>query len=102
MEPITRTNRTRNWTRRRINEELKARGIKQADLVRQTGRSKAMVSEVVAGLRKSRPVAVVIAGVLGLHPHEIWPRLYAPTTVAVAPTEEPTPEPTPEPIPYAS
>lgn len=88
MEPITESKRPRNWTRRRINAELKARGLRQSDLVRQTGKSQPMVSEVVAGRRKSQPIADALAAALGMHPYDIWPRLYAP------PTEEPTTGPT--------
>jgi len=93
MEPITESKRPRNWTRRKINAELKARGKRQADLVRQTGKSQPMVSEVVAGRRKSQPIAEAVAAALGLHPHDIWPRLYAPPSGV--PTTEATVEPGP-------
>lgn len=95
MEPITRSNRPRNWTRKRINRELEARGLKQAVLVKQIGKSQSLVSEVVAGKLKSFPVALVIADALGRHPHDIWPRLYAP------PSGEPMTEATGEPAPTA-
>jgi lambda repressor-like predicted transcriptional regulator len=88
MQPITESKKPRNWTRRKINAELKAVGLRQSDLVRRTGKSQPMVSEVVAGRRKSQPIAVEIAAALGLQPHEIWPRLYAP------PSAEPMTEPT--------
>ena len=77
MESFTRTLRPRNWTRKRINRELKAIGCKQADLMRQLGKSRALVSEVVSGKQKSMAVATAIAAALGRLPHEIWPRLYA-------------------------
>lgn len=95
MEPITESKRLRNWTRRKINAELKVRGLRQSDLVRQTGKSQPMVSEVVAGRRKSQPIAAALAAALGLHPHDIWPRLYAP------PSGEPMTEATGEPAPTA-
>ena len=95
MEPITRSTKPRNWTRHRINRELAARGLKQADLVSRIGKSQSLVSEVVSGKLKSLPVALVIAAALGLHPHQIWPRLYAP------PSGEPNSEPTSEPDPGA-
>jgi len=88
MDSFTRTNRPRNWTRQRINRELKIAGLKQADLMRQLGKSRALVSEVVSGKQKSLAVATAIAAALGRLPYEIWPRLYAP------PTEAPTTEPT--------
>jgi lambda repressor-like predicted transcriptional regulator len=92
MEPFTRTAKPRNWTRKRINADLKARGTCQADLVRASGKSPAMVCEVVAGKRKSLPIATVIAAALGRQTWEIWPRLYVapamstdvPTTAAMA------------------
>jgi len=95
MESITESKRPRNWTRRKINAELKTRGLRQADLVRQTGKSQPMVSEVMAGRRKSLPIAVAVAAALGLLPHDIWPRLYVP------PSEEPMTEATGEPAPTA-
>lgn len=95
MQPITESKKPRNWTRKRINAELKARGKRQSDLVRSTGKSQPMVSEVVAGRRKSAPIAEAIAAALGRHPHEIWPRLYAP------PSGEPMTEATGEPAPTA-
>ena len=102
MNPITESRRPRNWTRRRINAELKARGLRQADLVQRTGKSQPMVSEVVAGRRKSQPIAAAIAAALGLQPHEIWPRLYAaPATPTGEPTTAPMAATTPEPAPAA-
>lgn len=94
MEPITESRRLRNWPRRKINAELKARRKCQADVVRLTGKSQPMVSEVVAGRRKSLPIASAIAEILGRQPYEIWPRLYAAPAPAAAPTEAPTTEPT--------
>jgi len=96
MEPITRSNKPRNWTRKRINRELAARGLRQSDLVRQIGKSQSLVSEVVSGKLKSLPVALVIADALGSMPHEIWPRVYAPPSGE--PSSEPTAEPDPAPI----
>lgn len=95
MEPFARTNKPRNWTRKRINRELKAAGLKQADMVRSLGKSRALVSEVVSGKQKSLPVATALASALGRHPHDIWPRLYAP------PSGEPMTEATGEPAPTA-
>lgn len=89
MEPITRSSRPRNWTRARINRELKTRGLRQSDLVRRIGKSQSLVSEVVSGKLKSLPVAQVIAAALGLAPHEIWPRLYAEPEAAEEPSEGP-------------
>ena len=88
----------RNWTRKRINCELKARETSQAQISERVGRSKAMVCEVVAGRRKSQPIADAIAAALGLQPHEIWPRLYA---APATPTGEPTTESTVSPAPTA-
>ena len=105
MNPITESRKPRNWTRRRINAELKARGLRQSDLVRRTGKSQPMVSEVVAGRRKSQPIADAIAAALDRQPWEIWPRLYAAPAAPATPTGEPTTEPTasttPEPAPRA-
>jgi lambda repressor-like predicted transcriptional regulator len=67
-------------------------------LGRDLGCSRSNVSQVVGGLTKSWRVANAICAAIGRNPWEIWPRLYAPPTVAVAPTEAPSPEPTPEPI----
>ena len=92
MEPITRSSKPRNWTRKRINRELAARGLRQADLVQRIGKSQSLVSEVVSGKLKSLPVALVIAEALGVRsPHEIWPRLYAETSAVptTAPMDEP-------------
>lgn len=83
----------RNWTRKRINAELKAQGTSQAEIVAATGRSKAMVCEVVAGRRKSQPIADAIAAALGCQPWEIWPRLYAAPAPAMS-TDDATTEPT--------
>lgn len=105
MNTITGSRRPRNWTRKRINAELRARGLRQSDLVRRTGKSQPMVSEVVAGRRKSQPIADAIAAALGRQPHEIWPRLYAapaaPTEPIEAPRTEPTAATTPAPAPTA-
>lgn len=96
MDAISKSKKPRNWTRRRINAELRALGLRQAQLIPQTGRSQAMVSLVVSGKMKSLPVAAVIAAALGRQPHEIWPRLYAPPAPpSGAPTTEPTAEPGP-------
>lgn len=94
MEPITRSRKPRNWTRKRINRELEVRGLRQADLVRRIGKSQSLVSEVVSGQLKSLPVASVVAEALGLQPHDIWPRIYAapapePATSTDAPMTEP-------------
>ena len=97
MNPITESRKPRNMTRRSINAALKAHGCRQRDIVEETGRSQPMVSEVVAGRRKSWPIAWAVAGRIGRMPWEIWPRLYAPP-VEAAPSEAPTPEP----IPHAS
>ena len=99
MNPITESRRPRNWTRRRINAALKAAGSCQRDIVADSGRSQPMVSEVVAGRRKSWPVAEAIGARIGRRPWEIWPRIYA-APPTVAPTTAPTAEP--EPIPHAS
>ena len=85
-------------TRRSINAALKAHGARQRDIVAETGRSQPMVSEVVAGRRKSWPIAWAVAGRIGRTPWEIWPRLYAAPAEAAPPSEAPTPEP----IPHAS
>lgn len=92
METITESRRPRNWTRRKINAGLKAVGRCQNDIVKATGRSQPMVSEVVAGRRKSQPIADAIAAELGRTPWEIWPRLYAPPA-AGSPNEAPMTEP---------
>ena len=92
MEPIERSSKPRNWTRKRVMRELAARGVRQADLVARSGRAQSTVSEVMGGLKKSLAVATVVADSLGLHPHDIWPRLYAPPP-SVAPTTAPTEAP---------
>lgn len=98
-EPIARSSKPRNWTRKRINRELEARGLRQADMVRRSGKAQSVISEVVGGKMKSLPVAAVVAEALGLQPHDIWPRLYAapasePATSTDAPMTEPTAGPT--------
>ena len=95
METINRL-KGRNWTLKKVNAELRARGLRQADLVRQLGKAQGLISGVAAGKVKSLPVATVVAAVLGKQPHEIWPRLYAPPSGE--PSSEPTAEPDPAPI----
>jgi lambda repressor-like predicted transcriptional regulator len=92
MQPITESKKPRNWTRKRINAGLKARGFRQRDVVKETGRSQPMVSEVVAARRKSWPIAWAVARRHDRKPWEIWPRLYA-----APPSEEPSSESTSEP-----
>ena len=84
MVHIDRSIKPRNWTRAKINHELKKVELSQAKLVPLTGRAQSVMSDVVRGKCKSLPVATVVAHALGREPHEIWPRLYAP------PSEEPT------------
>lgn len=76
MEPIGRS-KPRNWTRAKVNRELKRLGLRQAKLVPLTGRAQSVVSDVIAGKLKSLPVATVVAAALGRKPWEIWPRVYA-------------------------
>lgn len=95
MKTVT---RLRNWSRKRLNRELKAVGLRQADIARTAGRAHSLVSEVIAGKTKSFAVASMIAAPLGRHPHDIWPRLYAPP---VPPSGEPMKEATDGPAPTA-
>ena len=100
MNPITESRKPRNMTRRSINAALKAHGIRQRDIVEETGRSQPMVSEVIAARRKSWPIAWAVAGRIGRKPWEIWPRIYAPPAGG-SPSEAPTTEPTSAPVPTA-
>lgn len=102
-EPIARSSKPRNWTRKRINRELDARGLKQADMVRRSGKAQSVISEVVGGKMKSLPVAAVVAEALGLQPHDIWPRLYAaPVSEPATSTDAPKTEPNLAPVCRAS
>ena len=89
MEPIDRSIKPRNWTRAKLNREMKRLGLRQAKLVPLTGRAQSVVSDVMGGKVKSLPVATVVAAALGRLPHEIWPRLYA---VPAPPSGEATTE----------
>ena len=95
MEPIDRSTKPRNWTRAKLNREMKRLGLRQAKLVPLTGRAQSVVSDVMGGKVKSTPVATVVAAALGRLPHEIWPRLYAaPRSEDLPPSEAPTTEAT--------
>ena len=99
MDGITRCKSPRNWTRQRINRELRARGLKQSDLVERLGRAQSLISEVIGGRMSSLVVATAIAAELGTSPDVIWPRRYD-----RLPSEEPMTEPMdgPAPIDLAS
>jgi len=86
---------TRNWSAKRITRELRAIGVTKSALADSIGRARTTVSEVACGRLKSLPVATALASALGRHPHDIWPRIYAP------PSGEPTTEATGEPAPTA-
>jgi lambda repressor-like predicted transcriptional regulator len=104
MEPISRSPRVpvkRNWSPKRINRELRARGFRQVDVVQATGRSQSTVSEVISAKVTSLPTAEAIAALLDRRPWEIWPRRYAEPATSTGETKTaPTAEP--EPIPHAS
>jgi lambda repressor-like predicted transcriptional regulator len=90
--------RPRTWSPRRVSDAVHAVGLSYAAIARNLGCSRPFVSQVGTGRVRSWRVANAIGAAIGRNPWEIWPRLYAPPTVAVAPTEAPSPEPTPEPI----
>lgn len=84
MEPVTRQKtRRRRWAARKITAALAAVGVTHEALALRLGCSRSNVSMAVSGATKSWKVASAIAALLGLHPHDIWPRLYA------APSGEP-------------
>lgn len=92
MESISRSQKPRNWTRKRINRELRLVGVCQADIVRELKRSQSLVSGVIDGTETSLPVATAVAAKLGRTAREIWPRIYGKPARAKS-TGGPTTEP---------
>ena len=88
MEPVARR-MPYKWRPQKISKAMRAVGVTHESLAAQLGRSRSVVSQVVGGRIKSAAVASAVASVLGLHPHDIWPRLYPP------PSGEPTTAPMP-------
>lgn len=61
-------------TARKIIAALMLQGVKQIDIARRFGVSKAMIHQVVYGRSKSRRIQMEIARIIGEDVDEIWPR----------------------------
>lgn len=58
----------------RVRAKLAAMEMTQADLARELETSPAMISQLLAGKRRSRRLELMIAGLTGLSHRSIWPR----------------------------
>lgn len=61
---------------RRIKAELRARGMSLAAIARQLSVSRATVTCVCQGFRRSERVETAIATAIGKRPEDIWPERY--------------------------
>ena len=83
--------RPRTWNPRRVSDAVHNAGFTYIGVARTLGCSRPFVSQVASGKVRSWRVGSYLAGLIGRHPSELWPRLYAaPAPPSGAPTTEAT------------